>query len=158
MEINVKGIYTPGGIEDRNIVYLTVKSGSNTYDWEWYMPLNAGMDVGQFIDSQLSNIEADVAQKEAIWAGMVASGNVTTTITDPMTNQVETIPIQMESIVKATVPDYYALRRGAYPSLANQVGAVLNPDATPSIAEIQAKVLAVKALYPKPAWMSSDSK
>ena len=157
MQINVTGLYTPGGVEDRDIVYLTITNGENTYDWQWFMPLNSGMDVGKFINSQLSFIEADVTAKEAIWAGMVAAGNTTVTTTNPFTQEVETHPIEMKSIVCATIPDYYALRRGAYPSLANQLGAVLNPSASPTIADIQAQVNAIKALYPKPAWLITSN-
>ena len=157
MEINVTGLYTPGGDEERDIIYLTVTNGSDTYNWQWFMPLNTGMDVGAFVNSQLSYIEADVAAKETIWASMVSTGNVTTTFTDPITQEARSIPLSKESIVKPTVPDYYALRRSAYPPLANQLGALLNPGASPSIAEIQAQVAAVKTLYPKPAWLVSGN-
>ena len=155
MQINVTGLYTPGGVEDRDIVYLSITNGDKTYEWQWYMPLNTGMDVGNFINSQLSFIVADVTAKEATWAAMVAAGNTTITITNPITREEETHPIEMKSIVCATIPDYYALRRGAYPPLANQLGAILNPNATPSIADIQEQVAAVKVKYPKPSWLNS---
>lgn len=157
MQINVTGLYTPNGVEDRDIIYLSITNGDNTHEWQWFMPLDTGMDVGQFINSQLSYIEADVTAKEATWAAMVAAGNTTITTTNPITQQTMTIPREMNSIVCPTIPDYYALRRGAYPSLADQLGAVLNPNATPSFADIQAQVAAVKAQYPKPIWLCSGN-
>ena len=141
MHINVTGLFTPGGDEDRDIVYLTVTNGANTYNWQWYMPLNTGMDVGSYITSQTAYIEADVTAKEAAFSTVYAADNTT----DPNT------------IICPTIPDYYALRRAAYPPIANQVGALLSPNATPSLTDLQSQIAQVKATYPKPSWMTTNS-
>jgi hypothetical protein len=67
-----------------------------------------------------------------------------------MTGQPVEVLITKEEIVKPSIPDYYALRRSEYPSLGDQLDAVWKGLDSQAFIEMQAKIAAVKAKYPKP--------
>ena len=142
--INCKGLYTPGGEEERNIAYLDIKYNGNTYDWLIYVPLD--VDLDQYIEDSKTKIQADIDAKEAAWKALNPK---TKTILNPMGETI-TIPIEKNEIVKPDYPDYYAKRRAEYPSLKDQIGALINPNASPSLQEISAKIQEIKDKYPKP--------
>jgi hypothetical protein len=146
MTINLKGLYTPPPPEDRNIAYLDISYNGNHYDWMAYVP--AGVDVGQHLQSVEQSIYADIDRKEAQWSSLTPK---TISVFDQFTNQETVVDIQKEEIVKPDYPDYYAKRRAEYPSIADQIGALINQNSSPSFTEIQAKIAAVKSKYPKSA-------
>jgi hypothetical protein len=146
MTINLKGLYTPPPPEDRNIAYLDISYNGNHYDWMAYVPV--GVDVGQHLQSVEQSIYADIDRKEAQWSSLTPK---TRSVFDLDTNQEIVVDIQKEEIVKPDYPDYYAKRRAEYPSLADQIGALINQNSSPSFTEIQAKIAAVKSKYPKSA-------
>ena len=150
--VNATGISTPGGSETRDIIYLNVEYGANTYSWQWYMPQNSGLSIDDYVTSQATYIQADIDAKEANWAAL--GPNPTTTMTDMFTGETKTIPIDKTTVVCPTYPDYYALRKGEYPPLSDQIGALMSANTNPTVATLQQQIAAVKQKYPKPAWMT----
>ena len=147
ININLKGITTPGGGEYRDIAYIDVEYNGNTYDWLIYMPV--GVNIGEYLESSKIAIQKDIDAKEVIWSALEPKTKQIQI--DPFdTNDVITVPIEKNEIVKPDYPDYYAKRRVEYPSIADQIGAIINPNSTPSFADIQSQIAAVKAKYPKP--------
>lgn len=143
--INLQGIQTPGGEEDRDIAYIKVNIDGNEYDWKIYVPQN--IDLTYYLENIKEYVALDIKQKELDWQNLEPK---TKTITDPMTGETITVNINKEEIVAPTIPDYYALRRNEYPSLADQLGAMWKgPDST-EYKQLQQKILYVKAKYPKP--------
>jgi hypothetical protein len=153
--VGALGINTPEAPETRYIIPLEVNYNGNTYNWQWYMPYNTGMTITDFVNSQANNIQADIDSKEAQWAAL--GPNPTRTITDSITQQQTNVPIDKSEIVKPDFPDYYALRRSAYPPLSDQIAALIGPNANPSTNILQQQIAAVKAQYPKPSWMTSNT-
>ena len=145
MSVNLKGLYTPPPPEYRNIGYLDVTHNGNTYDWLVYIPL--GVDIGNYLSSIEQKIYDDIDAKETAWAALTPK---TRTEIDPLTEEEITVDIQKEEVVKPDYPDYYAKRRAEYPPMSDQIGALINPNSTPSFEEIQNKIAAVKEKYPKP--------
>jgi hypothetical protein len=143
--INCKGIFTPGGEETRDLLLLDVEHNGNQYDWQIYIP--PGTDISQFIIDNTARILKQIDDKEAIWNALEPK---TRTIEGPlhMMDQ-QTVPIQKEEIVKPDIPDYYAMRRKEYPSIGDQIGAIINPNASPSLSEIAQMIQDVKNKYPK---------
>lgn len=145
MTVNLKGLYTPPPPEDRNIAYLDIEYNRNNYDWIVYVPL--GVNIGEYLASIEQKIYSDIDNKETAWAALTSK---TKTEIDPITNKTITINIQKTEIVKPDYPDYYAKRRAEYPPVSDQIGAIINPNASPSLVEIQTQIDAIKAKYPKP--------
>lgn len=143
--VNCKGLQTPGGDEDRDIAYLDVQYKGSTYDWLIYVPL--GVNLGQYISDMTPSIQADIDAKEAAWTALNPK---TKTVQDFMTMQNKVVPIEKNEIVKPDYPDYYAKRRSEYPPLRDQIGALVNPTSTPSLADIKNKIQEIKNKYPKP--------
>lgn len=143
--IECRGLHTPGGDEERDIAYLDIEYNGNKYDWLIYVPV--GTDLGQYIQNSTAKIQADIDAKEAEWEALDPK---TKTIFDPLMSNELTVPIQKNEIVKPDYPDYYAKRRAEYPSIKDQIGALINPNANPSLSEIEAKIQEIKNKYPKP--------
>jgi hypothetical protein len=68
-------------------------------------------------------------------------------VTDPITGEAKTVPIEKSEIVRPDMPDYYAKRRAEYPSLGDQLDALWKGG--PAQVAMQEKIAAVKAKYPK---------
>jgi hypothetical protein len=141
--INCKGLYTPGGNEERDMAYLDVEYNDTHYDWIIYVP--QGVNLGIYLEESKPKIQAQIDAKELEWANLDPK-----TKTEYDLNEQEiVVAIQKEDIVKPEIPDYYAKRKAEYPSIGDQIGALINPNASPSLAEIIAKIQEVKAKYPK---------
>lgn len=150
MSVGLKGLQTPGNGETRDIGYLEVIHNGNTYDWMIYIPV--GANLGEYLTSVENEVYAEIDYKEGLWANTEPK---TKTVFDPLTNEQTTVPILKEEIVKPDYPDYYAKRRGEYPSVGDQLGALTNGNASPTLQEISDKIQAVKAKYPKPPWITA---
>jgi len=141
--ISLDGLSSPDG-ETRALAHLTVEYNGNTYQWKFFIPPDSG-DLGTFIENSKSTIESQIDAKESAWENLNPK---TRTISDPLGEDV-VVDIQKEEIVRPDIPDYYALRRNAYPPLAEQIGAFWKGPQDPDYIAMQAKVLAVKSQYPK---------
>ena len=144
MTIGLKGLYTPGGVETRDIAYLDVDYNGNKYDWAAYIP--QGVDVGQSLAAIETRIYAEIDAKEAEWANHPK----TETVVDPITNEETTRDVAKEEVVCPEMPDYYAKRRDVYPPIGDQLGAIAKGMDSPEYLDILARIQAVKDKYPKP--------
>ena len=139
----------PNSVEDRDIVFFEVDYDSNKYIWMLYRKVD--QDLGQFVLDAAPIIKAEIDYKEEVWKNLEPK---TKQIFDPMSAQSTiTVDILKEEVVRPEDPDYYALRRAAYPKLSDQIGALTNPNSTPNLTDIQSQVANVKLKYPKPAWL-----
>ena len=145
-EVVLTGIASNIEGEERALAHLHVEHNGSTYEWQIYVPVSA--DSAQaFIDSAKQSILDDIDAKELAWSQLEPK---TKPIQDPLTEQQIFVPISKEEIVKPTLPDYYSLRRNEYPSLSDQLDAMWKGFNSQAFVEMQNKVLAVKAKYPKP--------
>jgi hypothetical protein len=142
MSISLEGLATPGGDETRALALLKVEHNGLTYDWQAFVPPNT--DLTTFIAQSESAIKAQIDAKEAAWAALTPK---TREVTDPITGETTTVPIEKSEIVRPDVPDYYAKRRAEYPPIGDQLDALWKGgDAQTAM---QAQIAAVKAKYPK---------
>lgn len=148
MTIGLKGLYTPPAPEDRDIVYLEVVHNGQTYDWMAF--ISKSKSLGESLSDIEPKIYAEIDYKEAVWAALDPK---TKTIIDPITGQETVVDMQKEEIVKPDNPDYYALRRGEYPALGDQLDSYWKGPDFPEYAEMAQKIAEVKAKYPKPPYI-----
>ena len=142
MSISLEGLMSPGGDETRALALLKVEHNGLTYDWQAFVPPNT--DLTAFIAQSESAIKAQIDAKEAAWAALTPK---TREVTDPITSETKTVPIEKSEIVRPDIPDYYAKRRAEYPPLGDQLDALWKGgDAQTAM---QAQIAAVKAKYPK---------
>ena len=144
--INLMGIASNLPDENRALAYIEVIYNDVKYDWQIFIPNNVE-NIDQFLQSAQQSIINDIYSKELVWAAIDPK---TRTIQDPMTNENIEVPISKEEIVKPSIPDYYALRRSEYPSLGDQLDAMWKGLDSQAFSDMQAKIIAVKAKYPKP--------
>ena len=142
MSISLEGLMSPGGDETRALAMLKVDHNGLTYDWQAFVPPNT--DLTTFIVQSESAIKAQIDVKEAAWATLTPK---TREITDPLTGETKTVPIEKSEIVRPDIPDYYAKRRAEYPSLGDQLDALWKGGDAQT--NMQALIAAVKAKYPK---------
>lgn len=141
MSISLEGVASNLAGEERALAYLKVEHNGQTYDWTLFIP--AGADLSAYIASKEAAIYADIDAKEAAWA--VAPK--TREIPDPMGGEPQTVDIDKSEVVRADNPDYYALRRAEYPSLADQLDAMWKGGEAATA--MTAKIAEVKVKYPK---------
>jgi hypothetical protein len=142
MSISLEGLMSPGGDETRALALLKVEHNGLTYDWQAFVPPNT--DLTTFIAQSEATIKAQIDAKEAAWAALTPK---TREVTDPITGETTTVPIEKSEIVRPDIPDYYAKRRAEYPSIGDQLDAMWKGgDAQTAM---QAQIAAVKAKYPK---------
>ena len=142
MSISLEGLMSPGGDETRALALLKVDHNGLTYDWQAYVPPNT--DLTTFIAQSEATIKAQIDAKEAVWAALTPK---TREVTDPITGEAKTVPIEKSEIVRPDIPDYYAKRRAEYPSIGDQLDALWKGgDAQTAM---QAQIAAVKTKYPK---------
>jgi hypothetical protein len=141
MSISLEGVASNLAGEERALAYLKVEHNGQTYDWMLFIP--AGADLSAYIASKEAAIYADIDAKEAAWA--VAPK--TREIPDPMGGEPQTVDIDKSEVVRADNPDYYALRRAEYPSLADQLDAMWKGGE--AVTAMTAKIAEVKVKYPK---------
>jgi hypothetical protein len=142
MSISLEGVASNLAGEERALAYLKVEHNGQTYDWSLYIPPNA--DLSAYIASKEVAIYADIDAKEAAWAALTPK---TREIPDPMGGEPQTVDIDKSEVVRADNPDYYALRRAEYPSLADQLDAMWKGGEAATA--MTAKIAEVKAKYPK---------
>jgi hypothetical protein len=142
MSISLEGLMSPGGDETRALAMLKVGHNGLTYDWQAFVPPNT--DLTTFIAQSESAIKAQIDAKEAAWSALTPK---TREITDPLTGETTTVPIEKSEIVRPDIPDYYAKRRAEYPSLGDQLDALWKGGDAQT--NMQALIAAVKAKYPK---------
>ena len=142
MSISLEGLMSPGGDETRALALLKVDHNGLTYDWQAFVPPNT--DLTTFIAQSETAIKAQIDAKEAAWAALTPK---TREVTDPITGEAKTVPIEKSEIVRPDIPDYYAKRRAEYPSIGDQLDALWKGgDAQTAM---QAQIAAVKTKYPK---------
>ena len=144
IEISLEGLQTLSPPEDRALAHLKIFYNNNVYNWSLYIPHNT--DLGSYIESNKTKIQADIDAKEAAWAALDPK---TRTLTNPLTQATETVDIAKEEIVRPDIPDYYALRRAAYPSLAEQLGALWKGTDSADYQNMMSQIQAVKDQFPK---------
>jgi hypothetical protein len=142
--INCRGIYTPGGDEERDIAYLDVEYNGNIYDWLIYIP--QGANLGDHIESSKTKIQQDIDAKELEW-----SNHPKVKYEQDLMNPGVTIEVQVskEEVVKPNYPDYYALRRNEYPEIGDQLDALWKGVDSAEFANVMNKIQEVKQKYPK---------
>jgi len=145
-EILLTGLASNLPNENRALAYIDVQHNETTYNWQIFIPNNTD-NIDEFLQSSKQSILNDIDSKEAEWESLDPK---TITIEDPMTGQSIDVPITKEQIVKPSIPDYYALRRDEYPSLGDQLDAVWKGLDSQAFSDMQSKIAAVKAKYPKP--------
>jgi len=144
-EIALTGLASNMEGESRALAYLEVTHNDIIYNWQIFIP-NDIENLQSYLESSKSSILADIDSKEAVWAALEPK---TRTINDPMTGQTIDLPISKEEVVKPSIPDYYALRRNEYPSLGDQLDAMWKGLESQAFIDMQSKIAAVKAKYPK---------
>jgi hypothetical protein len=142
MSISLEGLMSPGGDETRALALLKVDHNGLAYDWQAFVPPNT--DLTAFIAQSETAIKAQIDAKEAAWAALTPK---TREVTDPITGEAKTVPIEKSEIVRPDIPDYYAKRRAEYPSLGDQLDALWKGGDAQT--NMQAQIAAVKAKYPK---------
>lgn len=142
MSISLEGLMSPGGDETRALAMLKVDHNGLMYDWQAFVPPNT--DLTTFIAQSETAIKAQIDAKEAAWAALTPK---TMEVTDPITGETTTVPIEKSEIVRPDIPDYYAKRRSEYPSFGDQLDALWKGGEAQ--ANMQAQIAAVKAKYPK---------
>lgn len=147
MTISLEGLLTVGGNEDRALADLKVEHNGLTYLWKRYVPAGVN-DLTQWLVDIDTSVRAEIDLREAEWSALEPK---TRTIEDTV-GESRTVDIPKEEIVCPTIPDYYALRRNAYPPIGEQLGATFKGVESPEFIEMQVRIEAVKALYPKPAY------
>lgn len=91
----------------------------------------------------------DVTYDWCIYQMPGADINVTIEQATPtIQHQIEQI-LAVGGVVQPPMPDYYALRRAEYPSLADQLDAFWKGPQSPEYVAMQDKIQAVKQKYPK---------
>jgi hypothetical protein len=145
-EVLLTGLASNLPNENRALAYIDVQHNEKTYNWQVFIPNNID-NIDEFLQSSKQSILNDIDSKEAEWESLDPK---TITVEDPMTGQSIDVPITKEQVVKPSIPDYYALRRDEYPSLGDQLDAVWKGSDSQAFSDMQAKIAAVKAKYPKP--------
>lgn len=146
MSVALTGLATVGGEETRALAMVDVNHNNILYNWQIFVP--AGVDLSAFISGSEARLKAEIDAKEAQWAALTPK---TREVTDPMTGETKTVPIDKSEIVQPDIPDYYAKRRAEYPPIGDQLGAQWKGGQ--EAADMQAKIQAVKNKYPKPSWI-----
>jgi len=144
-EISLAGLATIGGNEDRALANINVNYNGTLYDWQIFVPTTS-IDLNAFLVESAPIIQSQIDKKELEWANLNPK---TKTITDPFTDEEIVVDIEKHEIVRPDIPDYYALRRNEYPSLAEQLGAVWKGMDSQEYMDMQQRILNVKNKYPK---------
>ena len=146
MSLSLEGLVSVGGDETRALTYLKVVHNGQTYDWQRFIP--PGMALQDFMATQETSVKAEIDVKEAQWDALEPK---TREVEDPLTGEITTVAIEKSEVVRPTMPDYFAQRRAAYPSIGDQLDAQWKGGAAADA--MQLKIQAVKTQYPKPSWI-----
>lgn len=146
IEVFLEGLQTPGPPEDRGLLLLKVIYNDEKYDWSIYIPQDKLGDIGSYIIEATPLIKKQIDNREAEWAAHPKEK----TIVDLVTGENTIVPVDKSEIVIPYIPDYYALRRAEYPSLGEQLGALLKGPESQDYIDIVNKITEIKQKYPKP--------
>lgn len=144
--ISLEGLTTVGNNEDRALAYIKVEYNGNVYLWQIYIPKDV-VNLELFLEDSKSKIEFEIDTKEQEWLLLNPKTRI---IQDPITGENITVEIQKDEIVKANIPDYYALRRSEYPSIGEQLDAVWKGSNSQAYIDMLKKIQDIKNKYPKP--------
>jgi len=144
--LSLAGLASQDYPETRALAYLDVDYDSTPYAWQIFIPSSV-TDLTQYLLDSTPMVQSQIDAKEAEWAALEPK---TRTITDPITGEQITVPIQKDEIVKPDIPDYFALRRSAYPPIGDQLDAFWKGVDSDAYTQMLAKIQAVKDEYPKP--------
>lgn len=139
------GVESLGEPETRALLHLEVTVDDRVYSWQVFYPLSA-TTYDEYLASISSQIYADIANKEAAWEALTPK----TRLVEEFGEGMREIPITKDEIVRPDIPDYYAKRRAAYPSIGDQLDAFWKGPDSPAYTEMLARIQAVKLQYPKP--------
>lgn len=142
--LSLAGIQTLPAPETRALVLLNVEYNGNIYSWSLFCP--PGVELQDFLATAGPLVEAQIDAKEAAWAALTPK---TRTIQDPLSNELITVDIQKEEIVRPDVPDYYALRRDNYPPIGDQLDAFWKGPNSPEYTNMLNRIQQVKNQFPK---------
>ena len=145
--VSLEGIQSGVTGEDRAIAILKVNHNGQNYDWQIFVPV--GANLSDFINGCATRVGLEVDAKEAAWAALTPK---TREVPDFITGKTTTQAIDKSEVVRPDIPDYYAQRRTAYPSVGEQLGAQWKGGSYATA--MQAKIQDVKDLYPKPDWLA----
>ena len=144
--VSLEGLQSGMIGEDRAVAILKVEHNGQTYEWQRFVP--AGADLSEFVAGLGASVGAEIDVKEAEWTALTPK---TREIEDPFTGEKQTVDIDKSEVVRPEIPDYYAKRRVEYPAIGDQLDAQWKGgDAATAM---QARIQAVKANNPKPAWL-----
>lgn len=152
MTVALKGIFTPPAPETRDVTHLEVVHNGNTYNWMVYT--SQGVGIAESLASMETRIYAEIDYKEAQWAALEPKTKTIRSPFNPLTEEgTVVVDIAKEEIVKADMPDYYALRRGEYPAIGDQLGGISKGIDSAEYQDILDKIQVVKDKYPKPPYI-----
>jgi hypothetical protein len=144
-EVALTGLASNIEGESRALAYLEVSHNDTVYNWQIFIPGDVE-NIQEYLDGYKQSILDDIDAKEEAWSLLEPK---TRTVDDPMTGTPTEVPIGKEEIVKPSIPDYYALRRNEYPSLGDQLDAMWKGLNSQAFLDMQGRIAAVKAKYPK---------
>lgn len=144
--ISLEGIQSPPHPETRAIAILKVDYDGNIYDWQVYIPENNTVSLEQFLIDIAPTVQQQIDTREAEWAALDPK---TKEIEDPFGEGTTTVPIEKTEIVRPYMPDYFAQRRSAYPSVDAQIGALWKGNGSSDYMDMLSKIQTVKDAYPK---------
>jgi len=142
--ITIRGIKDGDQFDDRVTILLTVQYNDELFDWFVKLPKSYTGTFGEYVDSVAGNIYTDIEAKLEEWNNLEPK---VLSVTDELTGQIVTIPLDRSEIVKPTYPDYYVLRAREYPNIAEQLDSFWKGGA--SALEMQEKIAYIKSKYPK---------
>jgi hypothetical protein len=145
LEIQLEGLYTPGGNEERSLAHVVIDYNNNQYKWQIYIPPD--VNLVEYLETVKPSIQSEIDSKEMLWQSLDPK---TKTIENSSTGEMEIVDIRKEEIVKPDVPDYYALRRNEYPKISDQLDAIWKGPDSSDYQSIINKILEIKNKYPKP--------
>lgn len=116
----ITGLYTPPPPEDRVLISFTFDLNSNVYNWQSYVPVANTGNLSAYIDANKGRLETVVLRREGEWANL----NPKYREVQMPDGSIANVPIQKEEIVRAKIPDNYAIRRERYPSFGDQLDAI----------------------------------
>lgn len=142
--VSIEGLSSPGGNETRALAFLKVNYNNKEYDWQIYIP--EGESVDSFFATATPIIEEQIAEKLKEWDELSPK---TKEIVDVTTGQTITVPILENEIVKPDIPDYFALRKNAYPKIGDQLDALWKGSNTKAFFDMQISLYNTKIEFPK---------
>ena len=146
-QLVIKGIAPSNLQDDRTILILDVTFNDEIFDWQIRVPPSYTGSFSDYVDDISDQIFADIENKMTMWQNL--SPKTQEIVIDNFgEEQIITVPIQQQDIVKPTYPDYYVLRANEYPSIPEQLDAVWKGGIPQQ--NMQQRIDDIKAKYPKP--------